>query len=994
MLALAMLLSACGGGKHTIEAPVVSETDTIEVPVVSETDTIEVPGDCETHTTEVPEGGGICDRTEQVCTAILTRITGIGTCGAVTDAHLAAITGVLDLYKAGISSLQADDFSGLTGLTTLNLIRNELSALPPGVFDDLTNLRTLYLTKNRLYTLTNKVFASLNGLNILDLEYNQFTTLPLGEFAGLDLQFLGLEGNKLRKLPVGVFADLDVKTLDLSHNQINTLSAEVFSDLTSLTHLDLSSNQLDTLPAGVFDGLTSLWSLWLDKNPGANFTFNMMVERRPGTNEVVVTVAQGAPFDMTTTISATGGTLPAGVSSVTVPAGRTTSDEISVTPLEGTTVILGMAPPVPSELISSLSGVLRFYGVASAVGGPVPFLNTLAKDAGANQLGISGWALSVADAHESEGAAAEFRVMLRPASARTVTVDYATEDGTARAGVDYEAASGTLTFAPGETGKTVSVTVLGDAADDSGEIFVLRLFNASGATLADAEATGIIANSDPLSKAWLTRFGRMAAGHVIEAVNDRMRGAPDEGVQATIADRRVRLNRNRTVGATREQESWKGVGLLHDTMDDFELLSGLVRNNRTDQDTLWDGLLPRHWADEKTTRSVTGQELLTGSTFHYATSPNESNLWTFWGQGAFSRFNSRDDASGFTPSGDVSTVTIGTDFERYRWLVGIALSYSKGDGTFSMNSSSGVITSSLSGLYPYMRFEVDDRFSLWSLFGHGQGTLSMTEENKPAIKTNIGMSMQAAGARGELLSVRDSHKFVLGFKTDVLLLQADSHAKEGLLATEADVSRLRLILEGSWAYELDGGGSLTPSFETGLRYDEGDAETGFGIEIGGRLSHTNLELGLTADMSVRGLLTHDENGFEEWGVSGSVRIDPSASGHGISLILTPAWGSATSGVERLWSLHDAHDLVPNDNFDSAGRLDAELGYAFGALGGLGVQTPYAGFTVGDQGDQTIRLGWRLKLGPDVNLEIEGMQREGRNDDAIENSLMLRGSLRW
>ena len=67
----------------------------------------------ETHTTELPAGGGICDWTEQVCTANLAQITGIDTCDAFADAYLAAIAGVLYLSQASISSLQVDDFSGL-----------------------------------------------------------------------------------------------------------------------------------------------------------------------------------------------------------------------------------------------------------------------------------------------------------------------------------------------------------------------------------------------------------------------------------------------------------------------------------------------------------------------------------------------------------------------------------------------------------------------------------------------------------------------------------------------------------------------------------------------------------------------------------------------------------------------------------------------------------------------------------------------------------------
>ena len=76
--------------------------------------------------------------------------------------------------------------------------------------------------------------------------------------------------------------------------------------------------------------------------------------------------------------------------------------------------------------------------------------------------------LLIADARVREAADAvlEFQVTLRPASADPVTVAYATADGTATAGEDYTAASGTVTFAPGETEQTIAVTVLDDAHDE------------------------------------------------------------------------------------------------------------------------------------------------------------------------------------------------------------------------------------------------------------------------------------------------------------------------------------------------------------------------------------------------------------------------------------------------------------------------------------------------------------------------------------------------
>ena len=100
--------------------------------------------------------------------------------------------------------------------------------------------------------------------------------------------------------------------------------------------------------------------------------------------------------------------------------------------------------------------------------------------------------LSVADAEatEEEDAALDFVVTLDPAATATVTVDYATADGTATAGSDYTATSGTLTFQPGDTTKTVSVPITDDTVDDGGETLTLTLNSASGADLDDSEATG------------------------------------------------------------------------------------------------------------------------------------------------------------------------------------------------------------------------------------------------------------------------------------------------------------------------------------------------------------------------------------------------------------------------------------------------------------------------------------------------------------------------
>ena len=135
----------------------------------------------------------------------------------------------------------------------------------------------------------------------------------------------------------------------------------------------------------------------------------------------------------------------------------------------------------------------------------------------------------------------------------------------------------------------------------------------------------------------------------------------------------------------------------------------------------------------------------------------------------------------------------------------------------------------------------------------------------------------------------------------------------------------------------------------GLRHDGGDAETGTGVEVGGRISYTDAGSGLTVEANARTLVAHEDSGYREWGAGGSVRLDPGASGRGLSLTLAPVWGTPSSGVERLWSARDAAGLAPGGDFEATRRLNVEIGYGLGAPRGLGLVTPYARLSLADGG---------------------------------------------
>ena len=140
----------------------------------------------------------------------------------------------------------------------------------------------------------------------------------------------------------------------------------------------------------------------------------------------------------------------------------------------------------------SLVAGTRYYWRVDAKNG----VGSTPSDTWSFTTGGSVPALSIADASATEGQAVSFAVTLSPAASSTVRVNYRTSNGTASSSSDYTSASGTLTFRAGETSKTISVRTTDDTIAESNETFTVRLSSASGATIADASATGTINDND------------------------------------------------------------------------------------------------------------------------------------------------------------------------------------------------------------------------------------------------------------------------------------------------------------------------------------------------------------------------------------------------------------------------------------------------------------------------------------------------------------------
>ena len=238
----------------------------------------------------------------------------------------------------------------------------DLSVLHPGVFNGLSGLTKLFIQENRLTALESGTLTGLPALTELWLYSNQLDELADDALAETPrLRQLILWGNRLTELPSGVFSALTgLETLSMSNNQLAGLPTGVFSGLGALRILTAHENNLAELPAGVFAGLSQLASVNLDLNPGTPFPLDVQLERTdttdlaaPGPAQVVLSLAEGAPFSMRIPLSAEGGTLS--TDTALILRGQATSAEFTVTmssgSQSGTEVVIGPPPLVPFSMI-------------------------------------------------------------------------------------------------------------------------------------------------------------------------------------------------------------------------------------------------------------------------------------------------------------------------------------------------------------------------------------------------------------------------------------------------------------------------------------------------------------------------------------------------------------------------------------------------------------------------------------------------------------------
>ena len=577
-------------------------------------------------------------------------------------------------------------------------------------------------------------------------------------------------------------------------------------------------------------------------------------------------------------------------------------------------------------------------------------------------------ALSITDAVPvAEGGGATFMVSLSPASSELVTVAYATQDGTAVAGSDYTAASGTLQFDPGMTSHTIRVAVLNDTAVEPTETFAVELSDPVRATLADGTGVGTITDDVEHRVERAIRTGLPEVGRAIafSAVTCR--------IDRKMSDTRTWDNAGRLAGGGfPPAANFGGHAAFGGPGTTFGGSTG----------AFGDSPFP-------TQASMTpGQQLGTLSFLMASqeTAEGGGGRVAAWGCGDYRRLSGAGGLGAGSWNGEVYSLHVGVDVRLgSNVLAGVSVSRSTGmidyEGGLGSGTDGGEHDLRLVGVHPFLGWSVTPGLQLWGTVGHAWGELRIVDE-LGGLTGAATLNSGALGLNGRLLT-RGATTLSLRGEGALAQLTADSATFE--VAT-LDMWRFRLTTELSHELLFSSGTSLTPWAELGARHDGGDGQSGAGLELGGGLRYRVPQVGLTAEGYGRWLAVH-EGALQEWGVGAMVTIDPGMDRRGLSASVTPSWGETATGVQRLWQQGAAG---PAWYGTSRAQVDAQLGYGVPVFGGRSVLTPFGAMNMAGDEARRYRLGGSLATSRWTTLSLEIERWDRALTDAM-HSVMVRGA---
>ena len=370
--------------------------------------------------------------------------------------------------------------------------------------------------------------------------------------------------------------------------------------------------------------------------------------------------------------------------------------------------------------------------------------------------------------------------------------------------------------------------------------------------------------------------------------------------------------------------------------------------------------------------------------------------WTLWGLGDYGTFEGTPDHGNH--SGTLTTVYLGADKRvAERGQLGVAVSYSMGETDYDFQgngaSGSGVLTTVLTSVYPYVRAAPGKGMDIWAIGGLGSGTVenergvtNTTEESDLTLALGVAGIRQSLGAMGGL---------DMALRGDAGMSHLTTAEGDGVIADQAVAAqRVRLGVEGGHTIQMSSCAKITPYGEVSGRFDGGDGQTGGGLEAAGGLRYECPRSRFRFE--ARGRMLALNSAYKESGGSVMASYSPGADGLGLSMALAPHWGATGGGTQALWRDEALRTIGRLGSSRDDWSMDALVGYGMRVQSLPGVLTPFARFEPAGIGRSQMRLGVRFEglSGTafemmDLNLSAGRVERSQRYS---ENRLDVRGAM--
>ncbi len=321
--------------------------------------------------------------------------------------------------------------------------------------------------------------------------------------------------------------------------------------------------------------------------------------------------------------------------------------------------------------------------------------------------------------------------------------------------------------------------------------------------------------------------------------------------------------------------------------------------------------------------------------------------WQVWGQGDVQTFQGApSDAAGY--DGQLRTTYLGVDtWLTDRWMAGMAVARSIGDGDWRAGGTRGALETTLTAVHPYVQWS-DRTTSVWATAGGGWGVAENVRASGRKGESDLGLRLGLVELRRGLGSAGGVQFGVRGDAAWAELRTAGGG--ETIDGQTVAVHQARVGADVSRPVRL-GGLTLAPFTEVHVRRDGGAGQRGEGVEVAGGLRATAGKV--RVDAQGRLLVVHSAEGYRERGVGLTLSVGDQDQ-EGLSLSVSPRWGDSAAGAGALWQeqVYGRHAPAAAD----AWEVDARGGYGLRLPGGrllnwFGSLThsPYGrGFLIGGQ----------------------------------------------